>query len=121
MLVCRISVVVAWSGAPPVGARMREGLPPRLPATAAFAAPLNAIAPASASVGSAAELPAAELPIQLETPFGPVAGTPAMFVLPVLSISTALGSLAFAALTDGKPAVLRGSGWSSSPFGPFKA
>lgn len=57
------------------------------------------------------------LPIQIETPFGPVAGTPSMFILPTLGIVSAIAGLAFAAATDGQPSVYREASHKSSPFG----
>lgn len=54
------------------------------------------------------------LPIQFETPLGPVAGSPDMFILPVLSVLSAVTSFAFAAVTGGEVPVYRDA--ASTPF-----
>ena len=81
---------------------------------------LAAVAPLlilNSAAAAADESYASSLPIQLDTPFGPVAGTPQMFLLPALSVLSAIGTLAFAAATGGQPVVYRDTAAATSPFG----
>jgi len=57
---------------------------------------------------------AGSLPIQLDTPFGPVAGSPEMFILPALGLLSTMTSVAFAAITGGEVPVYKDA--DSAPF-----